>query len=203
MKKLLFVLLLCFSSTRLFALNYSSSELRFSARLPDNLEDVSVRVGLRGALITLGKWNAATNGLVKIVSIQDLGAPIDQVDTSKPGSRLANATQEKVTWKTREIDVFRGIEMKDGITNVTFNAHMPLVPHAIQITVKGPVADETSLREELQAIVTSVEGETSRVSIGEGFFHDISGFGWIILGGAVLFILVFVVINLLGRRPYK
>jgi hypothetical protein len=203
MKKLLCVLVLCFSSTRLLALNYSSSELKFTATLPDNLEDVSVRVGIRGALITLGKWNAATNGLVKIVSIQDLGAPIDRQEVSKQGDHLANVTQEKATWKTRQIDVSRGIETEGGITNVTFNARMPLMPHAIQITVKGPVADENSLRGELQAIVTSVEGETGGVSVSERFFDRLSGFGWIIAGGVILFIFLVAVINMLGRRPYK
>jgi len=51
--------------------------------------------------------------------------------------------------------------------------------------------------------VTSVEGETGGVSVSERFFDRLSGFGWIIAGGVILFIFLVAVINMLGRRPYK
>ena len=39
---------------QMYALNYSNPQLGLKATLPDNLEDVSIRVPLHGALISLG-----------------------------------------------------------------------------------------------------------------------------------------------------
>src|SRR5215510_1044273 len=53
-KSVLWSLTFCLLSSPSFALNYSNPELKFKAKLPDNLDDVSIRVAVRGGLISLG-----------------------------------------------------------------------------------------------------------------------------------------------------
>jgi hypothetical protein len=159
-KALWWVVVLNFLSLQLYGLDYSNPELKFKAKLPDKLEDVSSRMRIRG-LINLGKWNSSRTGIIKLVSLQDLGGTIGREDLSKRKGKPANATLEKTRWQTFDIDVFRIEESAGKITNVTFNAQVPLKPHAIQVTVMGASAEEASLRREIQAIVTSVQGASS------------------------------------------
>src|SRR5262249_9675586 len=151
----------CLLSSPSFALNYSNPELKFKAKLPDNLEDVSIRVAVHGGLISLGKWNQSRSGLVKMVSLQDLGGTIGREDLSKEKNEPGNVTLEKTRWQTFDIDVVKVVETAGKVTNVTFNAQVPLKPRAIQVTVIGPAAEEPSLRQEMQTIVGSVEGQSN------------------------------------------
>lgn len=154
------VMVLSFLSLQLYGKDYSNPELRFKAKLPDNLEDVSSQMRIRG-LISLGKWNSSRTGIIKLVSLQDLGGTIGREDLSKRKDKLGNAKLEKTHWQSFDIDVFRVVESAGKITNITFNAQVPLKPHAIQLTVMGAAAEEASLRKEMQAIVTSIEGKSN------------------------------------------
>lgn len=159
-KALWWVMVLNFLSLQLYGLDYSNPELKFKAKLPDGLEDVSSRMRIRG-LISLGKWNSSHTGIIKLVSLQDLGGTIGREDLSKRKDKMGNAKLEKTQWQTFDIDVFRIEERAGKVTNVTFNAQVPLKPHAIQVTVMGAAAGEASLRKEMQAIVTSIQGASN------------------------------------------
>src|SRR5262245_32015037 len=76
------VMVLSILSLPLYGMDYSNPELKFTAKLPDNLEDVSSRMRIR-ALISLGKWNSSRTGIIKLVSLQDLGGTIGREDLSK------------------------------------------------------------------------------------------------------------------------
>jgi len=190
MKILLWSLLFCLSASLAPALNYSNPELSFKAVLPDNLQDVSISVGIRGAIISLGKWDPPKKRLIKLVSLQDLGGTIGREDLSKRTDKPKNVTLEKARWKSFDIDVFNIIEMDGAVTNVTFNAQVPLKPHAIQLTVVGPVGDEALLRQEMQTIVASIDGASNWLTTEERLTRGASGLGRLIAVGCVLVIIV-------------
>jgi len=99
-------------------------------------------------------------------------------------------TLEKARWKSFDIDVFNIIEMDGAVTNVTFNAQVPLKPHAIQLTVVGPVGDEALLRQEMQTIVASIDGASNWLTTEERLTRGASGLGRLIAVGCVLVIIV-------------
>ena len=186
-KKLIFWLLgLCFLSSPSFGVPYSNSQLQFKAMLPDNLEDVSIRVPVHGGLITLGKWNSSKSALVQMVSLQDLGGTIGREDLSKKKDKPANVTLEKTRWKTFDIDVFRVAENAGNISMLTFNAQVPLKPHAIQVMVSGPASEEASLKQQMQQIVASVDGPTNWLTGAESIARVAGGSGRLILIGCFL-----------------
>ena len=205
MKLLLGCLLFCLLSNLALALDYKNPELGFKATLPDNLEDVSIRVGIRGGLISLGKWDSSKKELVKLVSLQDLGAPIGREDLSKRTDKPKNVALEKAPWKTFQIDVFRVVETAGTLTNVTFNAQVPLKPHAIQVTMAGPVADEASLRREMQTVVASIDGASNWLTTEERVTRFGSGIGRLIVSGVVLIIMIFVCVRVgkMIRKVYR
>jgi hypothetical protein len=190
MKTLPWTLLFCLLAGPVSALNYSNPELGFKAVLPDNLQDVSVSVGIPGALISLGKWDPPKERLIKLVSLQDLGGTIGREDLSKQPGKPANVTLEKAGWKTFGIDVFKIIETVGGVTNVTFNAQVPLKPHAIQLTVSGPAGDEAVLRQEIHTIVGTIDGASNWLTTEERVARGASGLGRLIAFGCVLVILI-------------
>jgi hypothetical protein len=155
-------LFLC--TIRLFAFDYTNSELGFKATLPDGLDDFSTNMRVK-ALVSRGKVSPA--GLTKMIAIQDLGGVIGREDLSKMPARPRNATLEKTSWKGFEIDVFRIVENINGTSFVTFNAQVPLRPRAIQVSVVGPASDDSAVRKEMQTIVTSVEGPTNWLTAEE------------------------------------
>jgi len=187
-------------SSPLFALNYSNPELKFKAKLPDNLEDVSIRVAVHGGLISLGQWNQSRSGLVKMVSLQDLGGAIGREDLSKKKDKPANVTLEKARWQTFDIDVFKVIETAGKVTTVTFNAQVPLKPHAVQVTVIGPAAEEASLRQEMQTVVASIEGARNWLTTDDRISRAASGGGRLIAFGCLLTIGVVAGLRKLFRR---
>ena len=198
-KSVLLSIAVCLLPGPLFALNYSNPELKFKAKLPDNLEDVSIRVAVHGGLISLGQWNQSRSGLVKVVSLQDLGGTIGREDLSKKKDKPANVTLEKIRWQTFDIDVFKVVETAGKVTTVTFNAQVPLKPHAIQVTVLGPAADEASLRQEMQAIVASVQGQSNWLTTDERITRLASGGGRLIVFGCLLTIAVAAVVKKVFR----
>src|SRR5262249_18333569 len=177
-------------SLKLYGMDYSNPELKFKAKLPDNLEDVSIRVPIRGGLISLGKWNSSHTGLIKLVSLQDLGGTIGREDLSKRKDKPANVTLEKIRWQSFDIDLFRGEKIVGKDTNVTFNAQVPLKPDAIQVTVFGTAADDASLRQEMQEIVTSVQGASNWLTTDERVSRLAGGVGhlafWCVLVIAIV-----------------
>jgi len=185
-KSILCLLGLCFLSGPSFAVPYSNPQLQFKAMLPDNLDDVSIRVPVHGGLITLGKWNSSRSALVQMVSLQDLGGTIGREDLSKKKDKPANVTLEKTRWKSFDIDVFRVVEKAGNISMLTFNAQVPLKPHAIQVMVSGPASDETSLRQQMQQVVASVDGPTNWLTTDERISRAAAGGGRLILLGCLL-----------------
>ena len=69
---------------------------------------------------------------------------------------------------------------------LTFNAQVPLKPHAIQVMVSGPASDETSLRQQMQTIVSSVDGPTNWLTTDERISRAAAGGGRLILLGCLL-----------------
>ena len=170
------VMVLSFLPLQMYGLDYSNPQLGFKAKLPDNLDDVSIRVGIHGGLISLGKWNSSHTALIKMISLQDLGGTIGREDLSKK-DKPAGLTLEKTHWQGFDIDVFKVEDGSGKDAKVTFNAQVPLKPRAIQVSVMGPAADEASLRQEMQAIVTSVAGTTNWLTPAERVTLLSSGVG--------------------------
>ncbi|MDB6068704.1 MAG: hypothetical protein JWR26_4912 [Pedosphaera sp.] len=165
MKKLTWSLLFLVSASPLLGLDYKSEELGFKAKLPDGLEDISPKVGQRGSLIGLAKWKQKQpkKELVEIIVLQDMGAPIPKEDASTRKDKPANVTFEKARWKNFDINVYRVLETGGigAVSNLTFNASVPLKPHAIRVSVTGRITDEADLRKEMQEVVASIEGKTN------------------------------------------
>jgi hypothetical protein len=114
----------------------------------------------RGSLVTLGKTRADKKGFERMVMLQDLGGLIGR-EMPKPSEMPANARVETVPWKSHEVLLVAVREVEAGVASVTLNAQVPLTPKAIQVSVFGPQSDEAQLRQELRAIVASVEGPTN------------------------------------------
>jgi hypothetical protein len=125
------VMVLSFLPLQMYGLDYSNPQLGFKAKLPDNLDDVSIRVSVRGGLITLGKWNSSHTELIKMISLQDLGGTIGREDLSKK-DKPADVTLEKTHWQGFDIDVFKVEDRSGKDAKVTFNAQVPLKPRALQ-----------------------------------------------------------------------
>jgi hypothetical protein len=186
------VMVLNFLPLQMYGLDYSNPQLGFKARLPDNLDDVSIRVAVRGGLISLGKWNSSHTALIKMISLQDLGGTIGREDLSKKQDKPAGVTLEKTHWQSFDIDVFKVEETTGKVTNITLNAQVPLKPRAIQVSVMGPAAEEASLRQEMQAIVTSVAGTSNWLTPDERVSRLAAG------GGRLAFVSAFVCVLVIG-----
>jgi hypothetical protein len=96
-------------------------------------------------------------------------------------------------------------ETEAGVASVTLNAQVPLKPKAIQVTVVGPQSDEAQLRQELRAIVASVEGPTNwsdrGMAMSQQRLEKIShGAGRLWVFGCLLVIAVAVALKKLFRR---
>ena len=175
--------LLC--STHLFAWTYTNQELGFSAALPDGYSDISSQMKVK-ALVSQGKMDPSKTGIIEMIAIQDLGAPIGRDDLSKTPGKPENVKFEKTAWKSFSIDLFSVVENVNSISFLTLNAQVPLKPHAIQITVAGPATDEARLRAEMQQIVASVDGPTNWLMDDE---RQYAGTNWIaVLVGIIVMI---------------
>jgi hypothetical protein len=157
-------LFLC--STRMFAFVYTNQELGFSAKLPDGMADFSSQTKVK-SLVSLGSLNGSKGGRVEIIVIQDLGAAIGREDLSKTQDKPQNVTLEKTAWKSFNVDLFKAVEDLNSISFVTLNVQIPLKPHAIQLSVSGPAADESKLRADMTNIVASIDGPTNWLTEGE------------------------------------
>lgn len=178
--KKLFCIGIYFLTLHLFALDYTNSQLGFKAKLPDGLDDLSNFPNFKGKLICLGLVNEAGTGLTKAIMLDDLGAPIRRDDMTKhpvPG----NASVEKTKWRSFQIDVFKVLEQVQGSPYITFNAQVPLKPHAIQVSVAGPASEEKSLRQDLQSILASIEGPSNWLTTDERVSRGAEGFGRLII----------------------
>ena len=154
------------NSTRLFAWNYTNQELGFSVTLPDGFADISNQTKVK-SLVAQGKMDSSKDGIIEMILIQDLGGAIDREDLSKRTDKPQNVTLEKAAWKSFQIDVFRVAENLNSVPFVTFNAQVPLKPHAVQLTVTGPATDESRLRIEMQSIVAYIDGPTNWLTEGQ------------------------------------
>lgn len=188
-KSIVCSLSLLFCSTSLFGLDYANQELGFKATLPDGLQNLS-KVMRVPSLVSIGKLNKSKTGVDKLISIQDLGGSIGRDDLSHITGKPANTTFEKATWKTFQVDVFKIIERTGTGAQVTFNAQVPLKPHAIQLSVCGSASDEIELRKEMQTILGSIEGPSNWLTSQERISRGASGFGMLIAWGCVLVIAV-------------
>jgi len=159
-KSLVWSVALFLYSTPLFAFDYTNSQLGFNVTLPDGLDDFSTNMRIK-SLISRASVDASKKGLIELVAVQDMGGPIGREDLSKKPNKPENTTLEKTAWKGFDVDVFKVVENIRGVSFVTFNAQVPLKPHAIQIMVSGPTYDENKLRKEAQTIVASVQGPTN------------------------------------------
>lgn len=195
---LVWSLSLLFCSTSLLGLDYASQELGFKARLPDRLDDLSKVMRIE-TLVSIGKLNESKTGVDKLISIQDLGGAIGREDLSKRAGKPVTATLEKAPWKSFQVDVFRIVETVGTASLVTFNAQVPLKPHAIQLTVCGPAKDETELRKEMQTILASIEGPSNWLTSEERIARGASGLGRLIVVGSLLVIVVVVGVRKLSR----
>lgn len=157
------LLLLC--TARVHAFTYTNQELGFTAVLPDGLDDMSKQVAVE-SLVSRGTVHAPKNGLIEYIIVQDLHGRLGREDLSKRINIPQNASLEKTKWKDFDIDLFRIIENVKSVSFLTLNAQVPLKPHAIQITVSGPAADESKLRNEMQKILASVDGPTNWTANG-------------------------------------
>ncbi len=191
------IALLLFSS-RLLALDYSNSELGFKATLPDGLQDASKMMRVK-SLVSLGKWNESKTSLLNVVSIQDLGGAIGREDLSKRNTLPANATIEKIPWKSFQIDLFRILEGKNGVSVITFNAQVPLKPHAIQISVVGPAEQEAELRKQIQDIVASVDGPSNWLTKDERIDRVAYGIGRLVGAACVLLVIIVLAVRKMSR----
>jgi hypothetical protein len=208
MKKLrngLLMLLVC--AMQLHALDYSNGKLGFTARLPDGLQDLSGSVMRRGSLVTLGKTRADKKGFERMVMLQDLGGLIGR-EMPKPSEMPANARVETVPWKSHEVLLVAVREVEAGVASVTLNAQVPLTPKAIQVSVFGPQSDEAQLRQELRAIVASVEGPTNWGETGMAMTQEritrlSHGIGRFWLWGCLLVIAGSAAFKTLFRREFQ
>lgn len=192
---------ICFllSSIPAFAFDYSNSQLGFKATLPDGLDDVTKMMRVP-SLISVGKLNESRSGLVKLISIQDLGGTIGREDLSKTANKPVNVSLEKASWRSFQVDVFKIVETAGGVSLVTFNAQVPLKPHAMQITVSGPVGEESGLRSEMQAVVASIEGPSNWLTTDERISRGASGLGRLIAFGCLIVIVLVVAVRKLAHR---
>jgi len=175
LKSLASVAWLFFYSTPLFAWTYTNQQFGFTAALPDGFSDISSQTKVK-SLVAQGKFDSSKNGHVEIIVLQDLGAALDREDFSKKTDQPNNVTAEKATWKSFNINVVRVVENADSVPFVTFNAQVPLKPHAIQLTVTGPAFDESKLRADMRTIVASIDGPTNWLT-DEQSWHP--GTNWI------------------------
>jgi hypothetical protein len=127
-----------------------------------------------------------------MISLQDLGGTIGREDLSKKQDKPAGVTLEKTHWQSFDIDVFKVEETTGKVTNITLNAQVPLKPRAIQVSVMGPAAEEASLRQEMQAIVTSVAGTSNWLTPDERVSRLAAG------GGRLAFVSAFVCVLVIG-----
>jgi hypothetical protein len=160
----LWLLLFFICSAPLSAFEYTNAQLGFKANLPDGLDDYSADMKVK-SLISRGSIDGS-NGVIEVVFIQDLGGTIGREDLSKKTDRPQNVKLENTKWQSFDINVFRVVENVHDVPFVTFNAQVPLKPHAIQITVFGPAYDEPRLRTEMQAVVASVQGSSNWLARG-------------------------------------
>ncbi len=155
---------------------YSHRELGFRVRLPDGYEDVSRRMPLEGAFITVAQFDSRGTALRRLVSIQDLGGVIRQDnDLSKTRKRPANVKVEKARWRNFTIDVFKVTEVDHGSAYVALNAQVPLMPRGVQVTVSGPASDETEVRSQLESLLATVEGPSNWTTPRERLAKSDSG----------------------------
>src|SRR5260370_32594790 len=124
------------------------------------MEDFSTNMRIK-SLISRATVDPTKKGLIELVAVQDMGGPIGREDLSKKANKPENTTLEKTAWKGFDVDVFKVVENIRGVSFVTFNAQVPLKPHAIQIMVSGPAFDENKLRKDAQTIVASIQGPTN------------------------------------------
>lgn len=96
-----------------------------------------------------------------ICFLEDLGGRIKQEDLSKYIGNRTDVTLIKMKWKGRTIDVFRIEEQLQGIEFLTFNAQIPLIPRAIQVKLVGLKSMEKELIEDLQSIISGIDGNTN------------------------------------------
>ena len=92
-----------------------------------------------------------------------------------------NASWEKHPWRSFQIDVVRVQEQPGGIQTITFNAQVPLKPHALQVSVFGLAGEEKQLREDLRSILASIEGESNWLTTEERVSRGAEGFGRLII----------------------
>ncbi len=155
---------------------YSHRELGFRVRLPDGYEDVSRRMPLEGAFITVAQFDPRGTALRRLVSLQDLGGVIRQDnDLSKTRKRPGNVKLEKARWRSFTIDVFKVTEVDNGAAYVALNAQVPLMPRGLQVTVSGPAAEEPEVRRELETLLATVEGPSNWTTPRERLARSDSG----------------------------
>lgn len=169
----------------LHGLEYSNKKLGFKATLPDGLQDLSASVMRRDSLVTIGKLRADKKGTERLITIEDMKGVIGRDEFPKPSDIPNNVRVEKLPWKTFEVLLFVVSEVEAGVPTVTLNAQVPLKPSAVQVTVHGPQRDEAQLRQELKAIVASVEGPSNWLNSEERITRLSHGVGKLCLWGCL------------------
>ena len=154
------ILLFSLPALPVFGLQFANQGLGTKIELPDGYEDVTKAMAGK-AMVALRKEDPATHA-VKLIVLQDLGTTVGQHDLPqrRPGP---NETMETAHWKKYSLLVCK---ISDP-AGTTFNTQIPFKPHAIQLTIFGPGADEVSLRAQLQSIVDSADGPTNWMTADE------------------------------------
>lgn len=186
MKTLCVLLVYAVSLWDLCGAEIRDNGFNISVPLPHEYEDMKSVPTLKNELIAVGRWNEQKSGLVRLLSISDLGGTIGREDLSKVVPAKQGVNVIKVKWKTFDIDTFRIEEKGEDQSWVTLNAQVPTVPRAIQIRIFGPASDEPELLGLLNSTLAGLESKTNWLTTVERVNHGLDGLIRLIITIAVI-----------------
>jgi hypothetical protein len=137
-----------------------------------------------------------------LIRIKHLGGriPQEKLDLSQVTENGQNFTLTTEKWKGFNINVFRLTGLQGKIPYVQFNAQVPLVPMAMQVSVAGPSSSENETRAVLRKLLDTIDGETNWLTSEQTANNSTSRMQNFMAGFVVVFILYVLLLRRSDRK---
>jgi len=163
--------------------------LGFRLVVPDGF--VTGPDGMRAdQLFAFQRGPVGDQGMATFILVTHLGGVLgrERLDPKRGSALGLRVTAFVEQWNGFQIDVFRVAEHVGDLPILTFNAQVPLVPEAIQVSVFGEASREGELREVVRYLLASLEGKTNWLSAAQRIEKGVTVLGSVL--GAVIGFLV-------------
>jgi hypothetical protein len=96
-----------------------------------------------------------------VILIEDMGGRIAKEDFAPLMNGRTDVRILDGSWQGHPIQIVEVTEVIEGVTTLTYNAQIPLIPRAIQLRVVGIKETEPRLQETIRQMLLQVKGPTN------------------------------------------